>query len=114
MKKIEAVISPSKLGAVTQGLSKLGIEDISAVEIKESSRNGGRALVFRGSEFMDNFPPMTKFEIVVADEMVESAIGVIQQTAGSAEGMKGRIIVSTVEQCFHIRTQGREEKALHC
>jgi nitrogen regulatory protein PII len=112
MKKIEAIIKPFKLEEVKDALSEIGIEGMTVIEVKGFGRQKGHTEIYRGSEYTVDFLPKIKLEIVVADQIVEAAIGAIIKAAKTGKIGDGKVFVSPVEQSVRIRTEEKGEQAL--
>ena len=104
MKKLEAIIKPFKLEEVKEALAELGIEGMTVTEVKGFGRQKGHTELYRGAEYVVDFLPKVKLEIVLNDEMVESAIEAIRKAAQTGRIGDGKIFVSTVEEAVRIRT----------
>ena len=104
MKKIEAIIKPFKLDEVKEALHEVGLKGITVTEAKGFGRQKGHTELYRGAEYVVDFLPKGKIEIVLEDEMVERAIEAIQNAARTGRIGDGKIFVSTVEQVIRIRT----------
>ncbi|HLA34398.1 MAG TPA: P-II family nitrogen regulator [Rhodocyclaceae bacterium] len=104
MKKIEAIIKPFKLDEVREALSDVGITGLTVCEVKGFGRQKGHTELYRGAEYVVDFLPKIKIEIVVADETVEAAIDAIIKAARTGKIGDGKIFVSEVEQVVRIRT----------
>jgi nitrogen regulatory protein P-II 1 len=104
MKKIEAIIKPFKLDDVREALSEIGVTGMTAIEVKGFGRQKGHTELYRGAEYVVDFLPKTKIEIVVDDAHVESAIEAITKTARTGKIGDGKIFVTSVEQVIRIRT----------
>jgi nitrogen regulatory protein P-II 1 len=112
MKKIEAIIKPHKLDTVKDALSQLGIEGMTAVEVKGFGRQKGHAQIYRGEEYTVDFQPKIKFEIVVPADRVETVVKIITVAAQSGKIGDGKIFVIPVESSVRIRTGETGHKAL--
>ena len=112
MKKIEAIIKPFKLDEVREGLSEVGITGLTVTEVKGFGRQKGHTELYRGAEYVVDFLPKIKIEIVVGDETVEPAIDAIIKAARPGKIGDGKIFVSTVEQVVRIRTGEANEAAI--
>ena len=112
MKKIEAVIKPFKLDEVREALSEVGITGLTVTEVKGFGRQKGHTELYRGAEYVVDFLPKIKVEIVVADETAEPAIDAIVKAARTGKIGDGKIFVSTVEQVVRIRTGETNESAI--
>ena len=104
MKKVEAYIKPFKLDDVKAALMEIGIRGMSVSEVRGFGRQKGHSELYRGSEYQVDFLPKGKLEIVVADDMVEQVIEVIQKVARTGQVGDGRIFVLPVEDAIRIRT----------
>ncbi len=112
MKKIEAVIKPFKLDEVREALSDVGVTGLTVTEVKGFGRQQGHTELYRGAEYVVDFLPKIKIEIVVADETVEAAIEAIIKAARTGKIGDGKIFVSPVEQVVRIRTGEANEAAI--
>ena len=104
MKKIEAIIKPFKLDEVKEALQEAGIQGLSVVEVKGFGRQKGHTELYRGAEYVVDFLPKVKVEIVLDDDQVDSAIEAIVSAARTDKIGDGKIFVSPVEQAIRIRT----------
>jgi len=104
MKLVTAIIKPFKLDDVRQSLAELGIQGITVTEVKGFGRQKGHTELYRGAEYVVDFLPKVKIEIVLGDEMVEKAIDAIRRAAQTGRIGDGKIFVSTVEEAIRIRT----------
>ena len=104
MKKIEAIIKPFKLDEVKEALQEAGIKGLSVTEVKGFGRQKGHTELYRGAEYVVDFLPKVKIEVVLADDMVDAAIAAIIGAARTDKIGDGKIFVSTVEQAIRIRT----------
>ena len=112
MKKIEAVIKPFKLDEVREALSEIGVNGLTVTEVKGFGRQKGHTELYRGAEYVVDFLPKVKLELVVADDMVEPAIEAIAKAAHTGKIGDGKIFVSSVEQVIRIRTGETGESAV--
>ncbi len=112
MKKIEAIIKPFKLDEVKEALQENGVQGLSVVEVKGFGRQKGHTELYRGAEYVVDFLPKVKIEVVLSDDMVETAINVIMEAARTKKIGDGKIFVSPVEQAIRIRTGEDGETAL--
>ncbi|MDB4040233.1 P-II family nitrogen regulator [Methylophilaceae bacterium] len=112
MKKIEAIIKPFKLDEVREALSELGIMGLTATEVKGFGRQKGHTELYRGAEYIVDFLPKVKLDIVVIDEMVEKVIDSITKTAHTGKIGDGKIFVMDVEDAIRIRTGEKGEDAV--
>lgn len=112
MKKIEAVIKPFKLDEVREALSEIGVAGLTVSEVKGFGRQKGHTELYRGAEYVVDFLPKIKVEIVVADQTVEPAIEAIIKAARTGKIGDGKIFVMPVEQVVRIRTGESDEAAI--
>ena len=110
MKKIEAIIKPFKLNEVKDALHELGLQGMTVTEVKGFGRQKGHTELYRGAEYVVDFLPKVKIELVVADDMLDRCIEVITNAARTGKIGDGKIFVTAVEQVVRIRTgeHGRE------
>ena len=104
MKKIEAIIKPFKLDEVKDGLQEAGIQGITVVEAKGFGRQKGHTELYRGAEYVVDFLPKVKLEVVVADDQLDGAIEAIKTAAETGRIGDGKIFVSDISQAIRIRT----------
>ena len=112
MKKIEAVIKPFKLDEVREELSEIGVSGLTVTEVKGFGRQKGHTELYRGAEYVVDFLPKVKIEIVVPDNAVESAIESIVKAAHTGKIGDGKIFITPVEQVIRIRTGETNEAAI--
>lgn len=112
MKKIEAIIKPFKLDDVREALSDVGIAGMTVSEVKGFGRQKGHTELYRGAEYMVDFLPKVKLDIVLTDEDVDRAIEVIVKTAQTGKIGDGKIFVTDVERVIRIRTAEEDEEAI--
>lgn len=112
MKKIEAIIKPFKLDEVRESLSNIGANGLTVTEVKGFGRQKGHTELYRGAEYVVDFLPKIKLELVVADHMVEAAMDAIIKAAHTGKIGDGKIFVSSVEQVVRIRTGETGESAV--
>ncbi|CAM3815314.1 P-II family nitrogen regulator [Litorimonas haliclonae] len=112
MKKIEAIIKPFKLDEVKEALQGVGLQGMTVVEAKGFGRQKGHTELYRGAEYVVDFLPKLKLELVVADDQVESALEAIQTAAKTGKIGDGKIFVSDVSQAIRIRTGESGDAAL--
>ncbi len=112
MKKIEAIIKPFKLDEVREALSSLGVSGLTVTEVKGFGRQKGHTELYRGAEYVVDFLPKVKIELVVADAMAEDALDSIVKAARTGKIGDGKIFVSSVEQVVRIRTGETGEAAV--
>ena len=112
MKKIEAIIKPFKLDEVKEALQEVGIQGLSVIEVKGFGRQKGHTELYRGAEYVVDFLPKVKIEVVLTDDMVDAAIEAIIGAARTDKIGDGKIFVSPVEQVIRIRTGETGEDAV--
>jgi nitrogen regulatory protein P-II 1 len=112
MKKIEAIIKPFKLDEVKEALAEIGIEGMTVSDVKGFGRTGGKREVYRGAEYIVDFVPKTKLEIVVRDEQVRLVVETIERAAKTGKIGDGKIFVLGVEQAVRIRTGETDADAI--
>jgi nitrogen regulatory protein P-II 1 len=112
MKKIEAIIKPFKLDEVKDALNEVGLKGITVVEAKGFGRQKGHTELYRGAEYVVDFLPKVKLEVVLEDTLVERAIEAIQRAAHTGRIGDGKIFVSTIEEVVRIRTGERGADAV--
>ena len=104
MKKIEAIIKPFKLDEVKESLQDIGVQGLSVIEVKGFGRQKGHTELYRGAEYVVDFLPKVKIEVVLNDDQVDDAIKAIVESAKTDKIGDGKIFVSSVEQALRIRT----------
>jgi nitrogen regulatory protein P-II 1 len=112
MKKIEAIIKPFKLDEVKEALQEIGIQGLSVTEVKGFGRQKGHTELYRGAEYVVDFLPKVKIEVVLADDQAEPAIEAIIEAAKTDKIGDGKIFVSDISQAIRIRTRETGEDAL--
>jgi len=112
LKKIEAIIKPFKLDEVREGLSEVGITGLTVTEVKGFGRQKGHTELYRGAEYVVDFLPKIKIEIVVTDAAVDQTIEAIVKAARTGKIGDGKIFVSEVERVVRIRTGEADELAI--
>ena len=112
MKKIEAIIKPFKLEEVKENLGLIGIHGMTVTEVKGFGRQKGHTELYRGAEYIVDFLPKVKIEIVVSDEDLDKAVESIQNAAKTGRIGDGKIFVTNLEQVVRIRTGEDGDKAL--
>ena len=112
MKLITAIIKPFKLDDVRQAVADIGIQGITVTEVKGFGRQRGHTELYRGAEYVVDFLPKVKVEIVLSDDMVEKAIEAIQNSAKTGRIGDGKIFVSSVEDAIRIRTGETGQEAI--
>ena len=104
MKKIEAIIKPFKLDEVKEALQEIGVQGLSVVEVKGFGRQKGHTELYRGAEYVVDFLPKVKIEVVMTDDMVAKAVDAVRNAAQTGRIGDGKIFVSPVEDAIRIRT----------
>lgn len=112
MKKIEAIIKPFKLDDVREALSEIGVTGLTVSEVKGFGRQKGHTELYRGAEYVVDFLPKIKMEIVLAEEQVESCVEAITKAAHTGRIGDGKIFVTPIEQVIRIRTGEEGEAAV--
>ena len=112
MKKIEAIIKPFKLDEVREALSEIGVNGLTVTEVKGFGRQKGHTELYRGAEYVVDFLPKIKVELVVGDSLVDASMEAIIKAARTGKIGDGKIFVSTVEQVDRIRTGETDEAAI--
>ncbi len=108
MKKVEAIIKPFKLDDVREALSEIGVTGMTATEVRGFGRQKGHTELYRGAEYVVDFLPKIKIEVVLPEDLAEQAVEVIQRAARTGKIGDGKIFVSAVERVIRIRT-GEED-----
>tara|TARA_B100000446_G_C10331393_1_gene262412 strand:+ start:47 stop:385 length:339 start_codon:yes stop_codon:yes gene_type:complete len=104
MKKIEAIIKPFKLDEVKEALHEVGLQGITVIEAKGFGRQKGHTELYRGAEYVVDFLPKVKIELVIPDDMLERAVEAIQQAAYTGRIGDGKIFISSIEEAIRVRT----------
>ena len=112
MKKIEAVIKPFKMDDVREALSEIGITGMTVSEVKGFGRQKGHTELYRGAEYMVDFLPKVKLEIVVTSDQVDRCVNAIIDTAQTGKIGDGKIFITAVERVIRIRTGEEDEAAI--
>ncbi|MBU1395182.1 MAG: P-II family nitrogen regulator [Gammaproteobacteria bacterium] len=112
MKKIEAIIKPFKLDEVREALSEIGVTGLTVTEVKGFGRQKGHTELYRGAEYVVDFLPKVKLEVVIADSLLERAMEAITTAARTGKIGDGKIFVSNMEQVVRIRTGESGEAAI--
>ena len=112
MKKIEAIIKPFKLDEVREALSELGVSGLTVTEVKGFGRQKGHTELYRGAEYVVDFLPKIKVEVVISAELLDTAVEAIIKAAHTGKIGDGKIFISTVEQVIRIRTGETDKTAL--
>lgn len=112
MKKIEAIIKPFKLDEVREALSEIGIMGMTATEVKGFGRQKGHTELYRGAEYIVDFLPKIKLDIIVSDKMVSKVVETITKTAQTGKIGDGKIFIMNVEEAVRIRTGEKGDSAV--
>jgi nitrogen regulatory protein P-II 1 len=112
MKKVEAIIKPFKLDDVKEALSEVGVQGLTALEVKGFGRQKGHTELYRGAEYVVDFLPKVKVEVVVQDEMVHKVVEAIERAARTGKIGDGKIFVLPVDEAVRIRTGERGQEAI--
>ncbi len=104
MKKIEAIIKPFKLDEVKEALQEIGVQGLSVIEVKGFGRQKGHTELYRGAEYIVDFLPKVKIEVVLEDDQLDTAINAIVEAAKTDKIGDGKIFVSSIDQALRIRT----------
>ena len=112
MKKIEAIIKPFKLDEVKDALHEVGIKGITVTEAKGFGRQKGHTELYRGAEYVVDFLPKVKVEVVLEDQLVERAVEAIQHAAQTGSIGDGKIFITTIDEVIRIRTGERGADAI--
>ncbi len=112
MKKIEAIFKPFKLDEVREALSEIGVSGLTVTEVKGFGRQKGHTELYRGAEYVVDFLPKVKVEVVVPDNLLDSAIDAIIKAARTGKIGDGKIFVTSVDQVIRIRTGETDEAAI--
>ncbi|MGB0833643.1 MAG: P-II family nitrogen regulator [Psychrobium sp.] len=112
MKKIEAIIKPFKLDDVREALSDIDVTGMTVSEVKGFGRQKGHTELYRGAEYMVDFLPKVKLEIVINDDMLDHCVEVIQGAAFTGKIGDGKIFVTDIERVIRIRTNEEDEEAI--
>lgn len=112
MKKVEAIIKPFKLDDVVESLSEIGVEGITVTEVRGFGRQKGRTEIYKGAEYVVDFLPKVKIEIVISDALAPLVVTTIQKIAKTGKIGDGKIFVYDVESALRIRTGEKDEQAL--
>jgi len=112
MKKIEAIFKPFKLDEVREALSEIGVSGLTVTEVKGFGRQKGHTELYRGAEYVVDFLPKVKVEVVIPDKLLESAIDAIVRAARTGKIGDGKIFVTSIEQVIRIRTGETDEAAI--
>jgi nitrogen regulatory protein P-II 1 len=112
MKKIEAIIKPFKLDEVKEALQEVGVQGLTVTETKGFGRQKGHTELYRGAEYVVDFLPKVKIEIVLVDDQVERAVEAIQRAARTGRIGDGKIFISSIDEVIRIRTGEKGEDAI--
>ncbi len=112
MKMVTAIIKPFKLDDVREALSEIGVQGLTATEVKGFGRQKGHTELYRGAEYVVDFLPKVKLEIAISDDQVDSVIEAVTGAAQSGKIGDGKIFVTTIEQAIRIRTGESGDEAL--
>ncbi len=112
MKKIDAIIKPFKLDEVNEALHDVGVKGLTVIEAKGFGRQKGHTELYRGAEYVVDFLPKVKIEVVVEDDMLERSVEAILQAAHTGRIGDGKIFVSTIEEAIRIRTGEKGAEAI--
>ncbi len=112
MKKLEAIIQPSRLDSVKDALREIGVDGMAIFEVRGHGRQKGHTEVYRGNEYTVDLLPKIKIETVLPDNLVESAVSIILKTARTGRIGDGKIFLTTVDEAIRIRNEERGEGAL--
>ena len=112
MKKLEAIIKPFKLDEVKLALAEVGVTGLTVIEVKGYGRQKGHNEVYRGAEYVVDFLPKVKLEVVVSDGLVAKAVEAIERTARTGRIGDGKVFVGGVDDAIRVRTGERGENAL--
>ena len=104
MKKIEAIIKPFKLDEVKEALQEIGVQGLSVIEAKGFGRQKGHTELYRGAEYVVDFLPKVKIEVVIADDILDEVVAAIIESAKTGKIGDGKIFVSEIQQAIRIRT----------
>ncbi len=113
MKKVEAIIKPFKLEEVKEALAKVGVQGLTVTEVKGFGRQKGHKELYRGAEYVVEFLPKVKLEIVVSDDTLEAVVKAIVASASTGRIGDGKIFVMPVEEAIRIRTSETGDAVLH-
>ena len=112
MKKIEAIIKPFKLDEVKDALHEVGLQGITVIEAKGFGRQKGHTELYRGAEYVVDFLPKVKIELVIPDDILERAVEAIQQAAYTGRIGDGKIFISSIEEAIRVRTGEKGNEAI--
>ena len=112
MKKLEAIIRPSKLEEVKEALTSVGVSGMTVIEVKGFGRQRGHKELYRGAEYVIDFVPKVRIEVVVKDELVPQVLSLIEQAARTGKVGDGKVFVLEVQEALRVRTGERGDLAL--
>tara|TARA_B100001059_G_C17526993_1_gene423630 strand:- start:277 stop:615 length:339 start_codon:yes stop_codon:yes gene_type:complete len=112
MKKIEAIIKPFKLDEIKEALQEIGLQGITVIEAKGFGRQKGHTELYRGAEYIVDFLPKVKIELVIDDDQLDAAIDAIQKSAHTGRIGDGKIFISSIDEAIRIRTGERGSEAI--
>ncbi|MBL6864655.1 MAG: P-II family nitrogen regulator [Rhodospirillales bacterium] len=112
MKKIEAIIKPFKLDEIKEALQEIGLQGITVIEAKGFGRQKGHTELYRGAEYIVDFLPKVKIELIVDDDQLDAAIDAIQKSAHTGRIGDGKIFISSIDEAIRIRTGERGSEAI--
>ena len=112
MKKIEAIIKPFKLDEVKEALHEVGLQGLTVIEAKGFGRQKGHTELYRGAEYVVDFLPKVKIELVIDDDMLDRAVEAIHQAAHTGRIGDGKIFITSVEEAIRVRTGERGNEAI--
>jgi|TARA_B110000467_G_C18000705_1_gene305302 nitrogen regulatory protein P-II 1 len=112
MKKVEAIIKPFKLDEIKEALNELGLQGITVLEAKGFGRQKGHTELYRGAEYIVDFLPKVKIELIIEDQQLDAAIEAIQKAARTGRIGDGKIFISSIEDAIRIRTGERGTDAI--
>ena len=112
MKKLEAIVKPFKLDEVKEALQELGLQGLTVLEAKGFGRQKGHTALYRGAEYVVDFLPKVKIELIIEDSQLEAVIDAIQKSALTGKIGDGKIFVSSIDDAIRIRTGERGSEAI--
>ena len=112
MKKIEAIIKPFKLDEIKEALQEIGLQGITVIEAKGFGRQKGHTELYRGAEYIVDFLPKVKIELIIDDDQLDVAIDAIQNSAHTGRIGDGKIFISSIDEAIRIRTGERGSEAI--
>lgn len=112
MKKVEMIIKPFKLDEVKDALHEIGVQGMTITEVKGFGRQKGHTELYRGAEYVVDFLPKVKIDVVIEDSQLEEVLETVEETARTGRIGDGKIFVSTIEEVIRIRTGERGEAAI--